>query len=226
VTDGFRLEVDPDRAAIVERLFEGYAHQGLGLRTLAHRLNEEGAPSPRKNGWAPTAIREMLRNPIYRGERIWNRSYWVKDHETGKRRRFGRPESEWPRQQDESWRIVSDELWEAAQTTRGKRNERHLRDGRGRIVRTAMGGATPRRKLLAGFLKCGECGGSFHRLSRDVWGCSHHRNRGTCGNTLTLNTKPLEEAVMRGVRQALTEDVAEHLGRESSGRQASVVAGA
>jgi uncharacterized protein (DUF2267 family) len=25
-----------------------------------------------------------------------------------------------------------------------------------------------------------------------------------------LNTKPLEEAVMRGVRQALTEDVAEH----------------
>ena len=76
-----------------------------------------------------------------------------------------------------------------------------------------MGGATPRRKLLAGFVKCGECGGSFHRLSRDVWGRSHHRNRGTCGNTLTLNTKPLEEAVMRGVRQALTEDVAEHLGR-------------
>src|SRR5215510_3806112 len=46
-------------------------------------------PSPQCPGhrasesWAPTAIREMLRNPIYRGERVWNRSEWVKDHETG-----------------------------------------------------------------------------------------------------------------------------------------------
>jgi len=57
----------------------------------------------------------MLRNPIYRGERIWNRSFWVKDHETGKRKRFERPENEWVKQHEESWRIVSDGLWQAAQ---------------------------------------------------------------------------------------------------------------
>jgi hypothetical protein len=75
----------------------------------------------------------MLRNPIYRGERIWNRSFWVKDHETGRRRRFDRPEDEWVHQQEEAWRIVSDELWSAAQKTRDRRNERHERDGCGRI---------------------------------------------------------------------------------------------
>jgi hypothetical protein len=103
----------------------------------------------------------------------WNRSYWVKDHESARRRRFERPESEWVRQQDEAWRIVSDELWEAAQATRGRRNER--RDGRGRIQRTSIGGASSRKRLLSGFLQCGECGGSFHELTQRRWGCSWHR---------------------------------------------------
>src|SRR5262249_15887440 len=73
ITQACRLEVDSELASIVVRLFEGYAHQGLGLRTLAHRLNAKGiAPRPRGQrgrapSWAPTAIREMLRNPIYRG---------------------------------------------------------------------------------------------------------------------------------------------------------------
>jgi hypothetical protein len=88
VTEGYRLEVDADRAVIVTRIFERYANQGLGLRKLAHELNAEKLAWPRGNGWAPTAIREMLSNPIYRGERIWNRSYWVNDHETGRRKRF------------------------------------------------------------------------------------------------------------------------------------------
>jgi DNA invertase Pin-like site-specific DNA recombinase len=134
-THGYRLEVAPELAPVVVRLFEGYARQGLGLRVLAHRMNAEGIAAPRARrekgraaSWAPTAIREMLRNPIYRGERIYNRSEWIKDHATGKRTRFERPESEWVRQHDEAWRIVSDELWRAAQEARGRRNERHVRD--------------------------------------------------------------------------------------------------
>lgn len=210
-TAGFRVELDPERAPIVVRLFEGYARQGLGLRTLAHRLNDEQLPSPRGNSWAPTAIREILRNPIYRGERIWNRSEWVKDHETGIRKRFERPETEWVRQQDEAWRIVSDELWHAAQDARGRRNALHERDGRGRIIRSALRGPASRKRLLSGFLECGECGGSFHALhGRAVWGCSWHRNRGSdvCANDTIVSQARLEAAVMDAVREALDEEVA------------------
>jgi hypothetical protein len=153
----------------------------------------------------------MLRNPIYRGERIWNKSYWVKDHETGKRRRFERPESEWVQQQEESWRIVSDELWHAAQATRGRRNQRHQRDDRGRIRRTAVGGSSTRKRLLSGFLECGECGGSFHELSgRAKWGCSWHRNRGNCTASTLIPQAQLERAVLKAVRGALNEQVVEH----------------
>ena len=70
-----------------------------------HALDGEGTPSPRGRGWAPSVIRSMILNPIYRGERVRNRSEWIKDHETGKRKRHMRPESEWLRQHDEAWRI-------------------------------------------------------------------------------------------------------------------------
>jgi hypothetical protein len=218
-TQGYRLEVDPELAPIVVRIFEGYAHQGLGLRTLAHRLNAEGVAPPRARrakgrvaSWSPTAIREMLRNPIYRGERVWNRSEWIKDHETGKRQRFERPESEWVRQQEEAWRIVPDELWNAAQDVRGGRNARHLRDGKGRIRRSAPGSSARRKRLLAGFLECGECGGAFHVVSRDNWGCSWHRNRGprACSNDAKIPQAILERAMLHAVREALDEEVAEH----------------
>ncbi len=211
LTAGYRLDVVPERAEIVRRLFEGYAHQGLGLRTLAHQMNAEGQAAPRAKGWCPTAIREMISNPIYRGERVWNRSEWIKDHETGKRRRFERPESEWVRQQHEGWRIVTDELWNAAHAVRARRNDRHDRDAGGRIQRTAIGnGAARRKRLLSGFLRCGECGGSFHSMTHDMWGCSWYRNRGTCSNATRIAEADLERAVLGAVRRALTEEVAEH----------------
>lgn len=212
-TAGFRVEPDPERAPIVVRLFEGYSRQGLGLRTLAFQLNREQLASPRGNSWAPTAIREILGNPIYRGERIWNRSEWVKDHETGIRKRFERPESEWVRQQDEGWRIVSDELWNAAQDARGRRNQRHERDGRGRIVRTSVHAATARKRLLSGFLECGECGGSFHAIGSGArWGCSWNRDRGSdvCANRARVPQARLEAAVLRMVREAIDEEVVAH----------------
>ena len=68
---------------------------GEGYRAVAHVLNGAGIPSPRGSGWSPAAIYELVRNPIYRGDYIWNRSEWIKDHDTGRRRRYERPESEW-----------------------------------------------------------------------------------------------------------------------------------
>jgi hypothetical protein len=75
------------------RGLRGRVERGLSAGLPAYGYRTER--SPRRNGWSPTAIRELLRNSIYRGEYVWSRSEWVKDHETGRRRRFERPESEW-----------------------------------------------------------------------------------------------------------------------------------
>src|SRR5262249_54563051 len=143
-----------------------------GCRPADRDMNAERAPSPRGKNWCPTAIREILRNPLYRGERIWNQSRRIKDHTGGKRLRLERPESEWVRQTDERWRIVGDELWKAAQSAREGRNARHVRDAAGAIRRTPIIPGARHKRLLAGFLECAECGGSFFAMgSRLIYGC-------------------------------------------------------
>jgi len=55
---------------------------------------------------------------------------WVKDHETGRRRRFERPPEEWVRQHDESLRIVAEAAWQRVQATA---------KGRGQLPSTGAG---------------------------------------------------------------------------------------
>jgi site-specific DNA recombinase len=78
----------------VRRTFE-LAAQGYGGKRIALILNGEGVKPPKARGWAPSAIRAMLHNPLYRGEIVWNRTQkTVRRGTKGSRRR---DESEWLR---------------------------------------------------------------------------------------------------------------------------------
>ena len=72
------------------------------------------------------------------------------------------------------------ELWNAAQAVRARRNESYMRDDSGKIQRTAIGrGATQRKRLLSGFLRCGECGGAMVAVNTHQYGCAARKDRGT-----------------------------------------------
>jgi len=70
--------IDQVEAGIVRRIFQQYA-DGVGMLTIAHTLNADAVPSPRKGSgsWTPTAIREMLRRPLYAGIMTWNKTQKV-----------------------------------------------------------------------------------------------------------------------------------------------------
>ena len=204
IASGYRLEVDHDQADTVRRIFALYA-TGIGLRAIAHDLNADGIPSPRGKGWAPSALRALLLNPIYRGEYVWNRSEWVKDHETGKRKRFERPESEWVRQELPELRIVSDRQWSDVQACFDRHSREYARTAEGRIVaKTARTAKT--RHLLSGLLECGVCGGTYYALNgRGEFGCSWHRDRGAavCANGFRIARQELEDRVLGAVRERI-----------------------
>jgi site-specific DNA recombinase len=207
IPSGYRIEIHEAEARVVKRVFEFYAN-GEGLRTIAHRLNAERVPSPRGKGWAPSALHALLQNPIYRGEYLWNRSEWIKDHESGKRRRFERPESEWLRSALPELRIVTADLWERAQEVRRAKTIAYEWRPGGGLLRTHAGAGhrVRSRHLLSGFLACAECGGSFYALSRsDTYGCGWHRDRGedVCRNNLRVARLALEERVLGAVRERI-----------------------
>ncbi len=115
--------VNHQEAAIVSQIFEMYAG-GLGISRIAKRLNEEGVPAPRKSprGWAPSAVREMVRRPIYKGEIVWNELQKIDRGGTKKRRL--RDEKDLVRVDAPDLRIITPELWEKVQRrltkTKGK----------------------------------------------------------------------------------------------------------
>ncbi|HTX52499.1 MAG TPA: recombinase family protein, partial [Candidatus Baltobacteraceae bacterium] len=158
-----------------------------------------------------SALREMLRNPIYRGDLVWNRSEWVKDHETGWRRRFERPEAEWVRQHDESWRIVPESLWQQAQEVAAARAKGFERGDGGRITSHRTRAARPRHPL-SGLLECGACSGSFFALrANEIYGCGWNRDRGSevCATTLRVPRSALEDRIFAEARERISRETIE-----------------
>jgi hypothetical protein len=147
-------------------------------------------------------ISEMLRNPIYAGERIFNRSEWIKDHETGRRRRYERPPEEWVREERPDLVIVSRETFDAAKRVAANRGTTFERHADGTIVTSSSRGTRPRRPL-SGPLECGVCGGSFFALrTNGTYGCGWHHDRGpdVCASTLAVPGAALEARIFGTIR--------------------------
>lgn len=182
-----RREINPEPARIILEIFELFV-RGWSPRSIAQELNRRGVPSPRGGTWAFSAIYGdkvrsgigILNNPLYVGQAIWNRSEWVRDPDTGKRKRKERPQSEWIVREDGSLRIVPQELWDAAQH---RMTASTLHGG-------SRGKARPK-TLFGGLLRCGSCGGAVIAVNAHSYGCAARRDRGdiVCQGVLVSRSK-------------------------------------
>jgi DNA invertase Pin-like site-specific DNA recombinase len=85
------LQIFEPEAVIVRRIFTETV-KGKSPREIAARLNSENVPAPRGERWNASTINGsrqrgngILRNPLYRGQLVWNRSRMVRDPDTGRR---------------------------------------------------------------------------------------------------------------------------------------------
>ncbi|MHB2169537.1 recombinase family protein [Alsobacter sp. R-9] len=199
-------EIDEEQAAIVRRIFDEFA-LGKSPRDIAVGLNREGIPGPDGRTWGPSTIygnwrrgTGILNNDLYAGVMVWNRQHFIKDPTTGKRQARLNPPEEWVRREVPELRIVDEELWQRVKARQG-----HIREA---VTDKAQGGIRSERArrptyLLSHLVRCGCCGGGFSKISRDHYGCSNARNRGTCENMLTIRRDVLEESVLSGLRSHL-----------------------
>lgn len=85
-----RLEVDPEEAAIVNRIFrlylDGHRNSPLGVKGICAHLNDQGIYM-RGRKWRKTCLHELLTNRLYLGEYTFNKT----EAKTHRRK----PESEW-----------------------------------------------------------------------------------------------------------------------------------
>jgi site-specific DNA recombinase len=141
-----------------------------------------------------------LRNPIYLGRAIWNRSKWEKDPDTGARVRRERPESEWIIREAPELRIVPPAL-ESRVLARHAAIEAATARARATMGNAGRTGPGPR-YLFSGLLECANCGAPFVTVSRDRYGCSAARYRGqsVCTIRTTVGRIRLESCLLGAIR--------------------------
>jgi site-specific DNA recombinase len=205
-------QVDRGEAFIVAEIFGRFA-DGQSTRAIAADLNRRNILSSgaswkrverRASGWMGSGIRVIVRNPRYAGRVIWNQSEWRKDPDTGRRTRVMRPASEWITHQDESLRIVSDQLFERAQ------QRMRVPDAQ----KPARSGGKPK-YLLSGLLRCATCGAHYVGVNGREYGCATHRDGGVCSNEIRVRRDRVEDVVLGGLRtDLLAPDVVQQMARE------------
>lgn len=62
-----RLQIVPEEGSVVRYIFRLYLKDGLGIRRIARRLNEESIRTRRGALWSMVTVRDLLRNRAYLG---------------------------------------------------------------------------------------------------------------------------------------------------------------
>lgn len=183
-------EVDLHQARIIIRIFEDYI-AGVSTHAICAALNQEGEPGPGGKLWRPRSITGdkhlmtgLLRNPLYIGRLVYGKSNSRLISSTGKVVVTPGPSSDQIVADVPHLRIVSDELWEAAQA---------------RLE--ALSAAIPNRSrhatyLTSGLVFCGSCGKTFSIVGVNL-GCTGRHFGTGCTNRRRVAREDIERAVLQ-----------------------------
>jgi hypothetical protein len=164
----------PERVAVIRRIFTSCVELGRGCKSIAAELNRDGVPSPRDGNWSANAkakwslstIREILRNPAYRGDTAWNRRTFAKFHRLQGGAVVQRPrvDADKPRENPESDLIKVYGTHEPLVPPSVFDRAKELMSGRARNLgpRNGRAGSGLRSPvLLSGLVTCARCGQAY-----------------------------------------------------------------
>ena len=196
--------INETEANVVRRIFREYL-SGKSSRTIVRGLNNDKIVGPQGAAWGPSTIHGnpqrgtgILNNELYVGRLVWNRLRFLKDPATGRRVSRLNPESERIITDVPHLRIVEQDVWDDV-----KARQKDRASGSRESTGNWLNDRRRPRHLLSGLVRCGNCGGGFSMISKDILGCSTARNKGVCENRKTIRRDVLEASVLNGLRAHL-----------------------
>lgn len=192
-------KIEEDQAAIVRRIF-AETQGGASAKAIAERLNKEGIPGPRGDGWRASVIHGdakrgngILRNRLYNGELVVGRTSKVQHPITRRAIIRPNPPESWTIQPAEQLRIVDADVFAAVQAVLAegaqKRPEQYRRS----------------RYLLSGLGTCAVCGGGWIKLRATQWGCGRNHDGAGCSNTRTIIQEQYEARALAQLKAQLLD---------------------
>ena len=177
--EGERLTICPAEAEVVRNVFDAVL-SGRGMGSVAKELNARGIPARRGGTWSQSVLARMVRNPVYAGDALYQKTYT----DDAFRQRTNRGQLDRYYIEGHHPAIVSRETFQraaAAVRQRGKES------GTVRMEEDPVRAAARQRRYpFSGRLRCGRCGGTLYRQRNGVSGyfvyvCeTHRRDRFRC----------------------------------------------
>jgi site-specific DNA recombinase len=196
--DTFTLEILEPEAEAIRKIFQ-MAEEGMGARRIGSQLEEMGVFPRESLHWYPSTIRRMLRNPLYKGFLVNNKTETV-DFITG--RTAPLPKDQWMIHERPELRIVPKGQWEKVQ----RQLDIRANCAKGNPLARRFSSEHPFSTLI----RCGQCGYAFVRkhwsssgVQRYYWVCAGHNGRSAsfCQNRVSVD----EEELMNALLQFLLE---------------------
>ena len=196
-----RLVVKEDEAEIVRTIFNLYANERMGIRTIANYLTSQGYKNTKGNDFSFSTIRGILCNPKYKGYYCGRKTSKI-DYKLKTIKYF--PEEDWVMYKDEENvpAIVSEELWDKANLILSKRSAKQsAEDKTGYQNRYPYSG-----KIICGVHKLPYYRSLYRYKSgnKEIWQCQEYSRKGKEGcSSPVLYTTELDE-ILRQVLEELS----------------------
>lgn len=194
-----RLEIVPDEAHTVRKIFELYA-SGKGLKAITNQINHEGYKTKKGNMFTTGGVKDILMNPTYTGKIRYN----VRENWSEKRRKGINKNPIIVDGEHEA--IIPIDLWDKVQEMYKMKS--------GKPKKTFESNY-----LLTGLMKCPVCGASMvaarsKKKRKDgtfnvtrYYVCGNWRNKGTAAcNSNGVRAEYAEEYVLTRIEEVIVNE--------------------
>lgn len=194
-----RLVVNEREAELVRLIFDLYANQKMGIRTIAGYLTEHTYFNKKGNSFSFSTIKGILTNPKYKGYYCGGKTHKY-DYKRSDRKMI--PEDEWVLFKDEENvpPIVTEELWEKANL---------ILDKRAAMVSSKDKASYQNKYPFSGKIICMEHNLPYYRTvfkyqsgNKEVWQCQEYARKGKAGcRSPIIYTAEINEVVRQALKQ-------------------------
>lgn len=220
---GRLVEGDPLEIDTVRFIFAEYSSGQSGFSRIAKKLNDRRVPSPSGGQWLMSTIREILLNPAYVGDLVWNKETTAlfcrlvgksptktttahTSRRSGKKIHFAENAPEdWVRVEKHHPPLIDRAIFDRAATVM---KSRAREGGGGRVTYTYP---------LSGLVVCGSCGSPMNGWTRKVDGhtyrdyvCSSYFKHKACAPN-TIRAENFQATILRHMRGDLLAQARERM---------------
>lgn len=208
-------EIIPEEAAVVRRIYYSML-SGYSAKRIADSLKNDNVPPPNfADGWRSNTIQRILKNEIYAGDSLRQKTYVADCISKTVKKNTG----ELPQYyiMDNHPAIIPRDIYNRVQEEFARRNSKISLSTKPSMVNK---GKFSSKYALTELLRCGECGAAYRRVTwpgkekesekRIVWRCISRLEHGKeyCKTSPTIPEPALHAAIMEAV-QLLKLDTSE-----------------